>query len=477
MNTETLSTALSFTWTPPEYPNGVINSYLIHRRNVLLVPYPYHHERGVLFTGTEFAEFMPVSDLTGYTTDVSLYIRTYQETAALLYSRHTRNGDFIAIQLRNSRLWFMYDSGSGPAAISPQITVNDGLWHKVVISRNGTSGMVTIDDVHTASGSSLGSSEVVGSGTALYIGGIPEGVSLLTNQNGINENVTLTNSFYAGCLRDISISNAMLSFEMASETKEGIYPLSVGCPTLQERGIHFYGGGYVALPRISIVISNEIEYNVSIEFKTTSNTGVIYLAHSEDNSSILLVYLQDGILSVLFSTTQNEVSLSLNTTSFSQCDGLWKSVTVRVGGGTLEANSFNVETNASTLQSTPLSVQNSIALNSYSYLGGFPMNSSVRTQVERYITAEPYFGGCLRSAKFNGSTINIVSQYLAAHLVNFAGCPVGDVDQTCVNPTISIGRGLNTNYTDEDLNPFTGMCVSIVVYLLQFIVRIFIQDT
>jgi len=418
----------------------------------------------VLFTGTDFAEFMPFSGFTGYSTDVTLYIRTYQETAALLYSRHASNGDFIAIQLRNGRLWLMYDSGSGPAAISPQMTVNDGLWHKIAISRNGTNGMVTIDDVQTASGFSLGSSEVVGSGTALYIGGIPEGVSLLTR----SENVTLTNSFYAGCLRDVIITNAILSFVMVSETTEDIYPLSVGCPTLQERGIHFYGGGYVILPYISIVISNEIEYSISIDFKTTSNTGVIYLAHSESDSSILLVYLQDGILRVLFSTSHTEVSLSLDSVSFLQCDGLWKSVTVRLGGGTLEAMTFNIENNASTIQSTPLFVQNSIALNSSIYLGGFPINSSVRTQVERYIVTESYFGGCLRNVIFNSSTINLISQYLVAHLVNFAGCPVGNVDQTCANPTISIDGGLNNNYTDKDLNPFTGTHAYIIAYHFSF---------
>lgn len=457
MNTVALSTALSFIWAPPAYPNGIITSYLIQRRNISLVPYPYHHERGVFFTGTNFTEFMPLDSLTGYSTDVSLHIRTFQDSAALLYTRHNTNGEFIAIQVRSGRLWFMYDCGSGPAAISPQITINNGIWHRIVVSRNGTNGMVTIDDVHTASGSSPGLSEVVAAGAALYIGGIPEGVSLLTNQNGNNENATLTNTVYAGCLRDVFISNTMLSFTMVSETTAGIYPISVGCPTLREKGIHFYGGGYVTLPRINILISNEIEYSVSISFRTTSNAGIVYLAHSEADSSILAVYLQDGILIILFSTSETEASLTLNSVPFSQCDGLWKSVTIRIGGGSFEATSLNLENNASTVQSMPFSTQNNLTLYTDVYLGGFPMNSSARMLVERYTTIEPYFSGCLRNVMFTGSIIDIASQYSATHLVNFAGCPVGDVDQTCASPTVSLDVGLNNNYTDEYLNPFTGM--------------------
>lgn len=455
--TEITSSSLSITWPPPNHPNGVITGFVIQRRNLSLDLYPDHHERGVFFIGTANAEFPPNDALTGFTTDISLYIRTFQANAALIYTRHASNGDFVALQLRDGMLWFMYDCGSGPAAISSEITVNDGVWHKISLTRSGENGMITIDDMHTASGSSLGDRVVIGAGSALYVGGIPDDISRVTTQNGNNPNATLTRTNYAGCLRDIVTEGTMLDFTVPAETIDAINPLNVGCPMSRGRGIHFYGGGYVTLPGIDVIISNQLQYSISVNFRTTSNTGTILGVSSAGSSSFLLLYLFNGELNMVLSTPTSEVHLPPETIPFSQCDGLWKSVIVRVGGGLLEVTSVNVEDNATVTYSMPLSVQNNILLNSYVYLGGIPINSSAQTLLQRHGLADPYFGGCLQNIMLNNSMIDVASQYLAAHLISFAGCPVEeDLSQSCMDTIVSIDRELSNNFTDQNLNPFVG---------------------
>ena len=443
-------------WPPPDNPNGVITGFVIQRRNLSLNPYPDHHERGVFFIGTDYAEFPPNSALTGFTTDISLYIRTLQATAALIYTRHDTNGEFVALQLRDGMLWFMYDCGSGPAAISSEIIVNDGVWHRVVLSRSGQNGMITIDDMYTTSGSSLGDDLVIGDGTKLYIGGIPDDVSRVTNQNSFNPNATLTRTNFAGCLRDIFTEDTILDFTVPAEMIDGIHPLNIGCPMSRGRGVHFYGGGYVALPGIDIIISNQLQYSISINFRTTSDTGTILVAYSAVDSNFLLLYLLKGVLNVVLSTPTSEVHLPLNMVPFSQCDGLWKSVTVHVADGLLQVSNLNIEDNVTSMSSTPLSVQNNILLNSYVYLGGIPINSSAQTLLQRRGLPDPYFGGCLQNVIFNNTMIDVISQYSVANFVSFAGCPVEDVSPSCIDSVASIDGELNNNITDQNLNPFVG---------------------
>ena len=453
--TEATSTSLSLTWLPPSNPNGVINSFVIQRRNLSLDPYPDHHERGVFFIGTDYAEFPPNYALTGFTTDISLYIRTLQTNAALIYIRHATNGDFITLQLRNGMLWFVYDCGSGPAAIPSEVTINDGVWHRVVLTRSGINGMITVDDTHSSSGSSMGSNAVIGDGTALYIGGIPDDVSIVTNQNGFNPNATLTRTKFAGCLRDVLPGNTMLDFVVPAEMNDGINLLNVGCPMSRGRGIHFYGGGYISVPGIDVVIPNQQQYSISVNFRTTSTSGTILVAYSAEGPSFSLLYLLNGGLNMVLSTPTSEVHLPLNSVPFSLCDGLWKSVIIDLGDD-LQITTMNFEDNVTATSSTSISVQNDIQLNSYVYLGGVPINSSAQTLLQRYGLEDPYFGGCLQNVVFNNNMIDVASQYSVAHLVSFAGCPVEEVGQSCIDSIKSVNRQLNNDFTDQNLNPFVG---------------------
>ena len=436
----------------------MITDFVIQRRNLSLDPYPDHHENGVFFIGTDYAEFPQSAALTGAITDVSLYFRTLQANAALIYTRDAINGEFVALQLRDGVLWFMYDCGSGPAAISSEITVNDGIWHRVVLTRSRQNGTITVDGIYTASGSSLGNDEFIREGTALYIGGIPDNVSTATNQNGFNPNATITRTNFAGCLRDISTADqdTLVDFTVPAEMIDGIYPINVGCPISRGRGVHFYGGGYVALPGIDLAVSNQQQYSISVNFRTTSDTGTIMVVHPPVNSNYLLLYLLDSTLNAVLSTPTGEARLSLDTVPFSQCDGFWKSVTIDVGGGIFQVTSLNFEDNVTASSSTPLSLQNNIFLDSDIYLGGIPINSSAQELLQRRGLVDPYFGGCLDDVILNNSEIDLVSQYSVAQLVSFAGCPVEDVSQSCTDSLASFEAELSNNLTDRNLNPFVG---------------------
>ena len=61
--------------------------------------------------------------------------------------------EFIAIQLRGGRPWFLFDPQGGVAAVTPTNdggrVYDDGEWHHVVAVRDGVDGTITVDGVYT----------------------------------------------------------------------------------------------------------------------------------------------------------------------------------------------------------------------------------------------------------------------------------------------------------------------------------------
>lgn len=60
--------------------------------------------------------------------------------------------EMIVVQLREGRPWFIFDPQGGVAGATPNDggrTYDDGLWHKVVVSRAGSVGSITVDDMYT----------------------------------------------------------------------------------------------------------------------------------------------------------------------------------------------------------------------------------------------------------------------------------------------------------------------------------------
>ncbi|XP_060084831.1 laminin subunit alpha-like [Ylistrum balloti] len=91
----------------------------------------------------------PDVDLAGSYSRFTTYIRTQQSDALLAYIGEEfipeRSAeDFLALELRDGRVMFKYDLGSGPAEISHPWSVNDNKWYKVVAERIGKTGTLTV---------------------------------------------------------------------------------------------------------------------------------------------------------------------------------------------------------------------------------------------------------------------------------------------------------------------------------------------
>ena len=68
--------------------------------------------------------------------------------------------EYIVIQLRDGRPWFLFDPQGGAAATTPTNdggkTYDDGEWHHVLVTRNGFLGQITVDGVYTGMNMRIG---------------------------------------------------------------------------------------------------------------------------------------------------------------------------------------------------------------------------------------------------------------------------------------------------------------------------------
>ena len=61
--------------------------------------------------------------------------------------------EYIVIQLRDGRPWFLFDPQGGAAGATPTNdrgrTYDDGNWHHVLVTRSGFIGQITVDGLYT----------------------------------------------------------------------------------------------------------------------------------------------------------------------------------------------------------------------------------------------------------------------------------------------------------------------------------------
>ena len=79
--------------------------------------------------------------------------------------------DFYSIELKEGRLLFQFDLGSGPAILESRETFNDGQWHTVTANRIGKDGLLRVDGVTEANGRSSGTMKELAINNYIYIGG------------------------------------------------------------------------------------------------------------------------------------------------------------------------------------------------------------------------------------------------------------------------------------------------------------------
>ncbi|XP_022090462.1 basement membrane-specific heparan sulfate proteoglycan core protein-like isoform X3 [Acanthaster planci] len=121
-------------------------------------------------------------------------------------------GDYIALIIRNGRVVFQYDSGTGPAIIESAHNLTAGQWYSLVAERNGREGSLVIDTGEAVKGRSPGNSRGLNLKMLMYVGGVDEMYDLPPD-------LIVTKGFQ-GCIAEIEIDGSSLG--LINDAKENI---------------------------------------------------------------------------------------------------------------------------------------------------------------------------------------------------------------------------------------------------------------
>lgn len=471
----TTDTSVTLQWEGPQDPNGVISSYIVHRRSPSLYSSPSIRDIGTSFPGTGFAMFpASTTNLGGLRNEIRIRFRTLSASGLLLYYISAARTDLLALELRNGIPWFVFDAGTGPGVVQPEVgggvRFDDGMWHTIVASQDGVNATIMVDNIYTGMGQSVGSSQVISRDQVLYVGGLPfdESVVPRTTVNGIgNPAASVSGRSFAGCLFGVSLNGQSLDFTLglgfSLDDPHGV-GFERGCPVRLERGNSYIGGGYAALTGGTL---NSSTFSFTFDFRTTHSEGLLLFAHAPDNTSFA-VEIRSSTLHLITSDINGTSNLSVSTTIV--CDGVWHRLLI---DQTREEIFLAVD---GTGDSLFLSNKDTV-FSSAIFIGGIPMRTAAY-DLARSIGVNVYshFSGCtvenvLPSIYVDGAPV--IPALDSFSLVRFDGCaPASQLDgqSTCSAPWTSIDVGAVTEYTDANLSPFSGE--SQYLYLLLIFVML-----
>ncbi|XP_044201958.1 usherin [Thunnus albacares] len=464
-------TTIQIDWDPPAQLNGPHPLYQVERTDVSLSDPQGPLVRGTRFPGNSYYQFpsdtLPVnSDFTG----VELSFKTRSPDGLLLCALSPGNQEeFLAVQIKNGRPYFLFDPQGSAVAVSVQgdggRRYNDGQWHSIIATRRGAVGTIVVNNQYKGSASASSGSTIIGENTGVFIGGLPEDFTLLREDSG---DARLMRQGFSGCLRDVSFkmtdspSEEWKSLDWAKATKKmAVYERWEGCPTQTVDGAHFLGHGYLELSKD--VFSGGEDFDISMDFRTDQLNALLLFTYNTQTEDYMLVELDAGLLSFIFACEGHVTELSM-WVGLSYCDGDWKQLLLAKRGYVISAavNDWAEETRgvggAGRLRvDTPL------------YVGGVPtelIHPALDSRSHKHGLGGCIKGLTIRSDETNppvSQTVNLSAASRRSLRVYLDGCPTSESRYNCRgNDSVLVFTGRKTQATDYSLQPFTEYLYRIV---------------
>ncbi|XP_070156570.1 neurexin 1 isoform X1 [Polyergus mexicanus] len=160
--------------------------------------HPVHHP--VTFTSKHTFVGLPV--LKAYVeTNIYFQFKTREANGLILYNAG-REHDFIAIELVNGHVHYVFDLGDGAVRVrdTSKSKLNDGKWHAVSIGRPASKRHTLAVDDHVTAVNSQGSNENLDLDGILYIGGVEK------MQYGQLPKQIISRHGFEGCLASLDLS-------------------------------------------------------------------------------------------------------------------------------------------------------------------------------------------------------------------------------------------------------------------------------
>ncbi|XP_076812806.1 usherin-like isoform X3 [Clavelina lepadiformis] len=436
--TERSGQLINLTWTDPEHINGPRPDFMLLRSRVAFSQPPLEMSRGVRFPGHAYVRFPPsVLPRDASYSGIQLHFRTHEPDSLLLLAASAlSSGDvreeYVVLQLRDGRPWFLFDAQDNPTAVTTQKDgnrrYNDGQWHRFEANRFDGDGFIEIDGIHTGSKKSEGSTKVIGMNDGVYVGGLPTDFAL-ARPTDRGEHVVVRQG-HVGCVKDIRIqrNGALGSWTNvtweAADRWHRAYDLWQGCPfDLDRPSSHFLGRGHLKMGQVLGAL-DPASWSVEFKLRTEFRSGILFFA-SDSDDVYMIATLRDGSIKFLISTSQTDVvevgvDPGAVIKNASICDGEWHRVVCSFSQRKLSVEFDGMPGNVSDFAFG----ETTFDLNRDFYIGGVPFER-LNALIAVLEDDARSFGGCMRDFAINGRNVDFIRDSVFALNVDLDGCPKG----------------------------------------------------
>ncbi|XP_030765960.1 laminin subunit alpha [Sitophilus oryzae] len=307
---------------------------------------------------------------------ITLAFKTFA-TEGLLFLAGKEN-TFVALELRNGKILYQYNLGSGTKKFASTKQYNDGNWHKISAIRDGARGKLTIDNDEVMDVTQ----DITGSGLEMIetvtFGGYP-------HPHPFKD---VTNIKFDGCINNVTITGELV--DLRNHLKS--FDVTPGCPAKFAPLVSFNKSrrGYVGWDRISI----DNDLHISLKFKTREKNGLVFYLTDADQSNGVSLALVGGHLKVISQKIELVSSETFD-------DGDWHVVSVIHNGTILRIDFDDLGNKVTDSTPPPLHV-----LHATMYVGGLPRR--IRP-LQGTVGSEEPFHGCITDLTVNGNVKNFAN--------------------------------------------------------------------
>jgi len=238
--------------------------------------------------------------------------------------------DFIALFMKNGRLVYSFDCGSGPSYLMTDFTVNDGEWHSVEFNRVGKHGKLVYDAIEVKvpdhSQYSGGSTTKLEVRPNIYIGGLNEE---LRKDEAIMRNLQIINQRevpgFIGCLRNLKFERSKngKSRMKALGTKWTNNTMVIPCSKEVEKGF-FFGprGGRIRAERRFRV---GLDFDITMMIKPRNTTGILVAV--KGRRDYLILQMVEGSIQFTVDNGRGPITAIFKPNDqFEFCNGQWHEI-------------------------------------------------------------------------------------------------------------------------------------------------------
>ncbi|XP_056377714.1 laminin subunit alpha-3 isoform X2 [Hyla sarda] len=321
----------------------------------------------------------------------SLDVQTEQSSGLIFLMTNKEESSYLALHISKGRFVFSLGTKDNKLKIRSQDKYNDGKWHTVAFSWDGTNGRLVIGGLKARKGS-LPKHMSLENMSLLYLGGVPS----LKVQG-------MPKKSFNGCLKNVKLNEAMLD---RPSRIVGVTPCHHGT---YETGVYFaQDSGHVAVDN---ALNLGHEFEISFDIRPQGHESVL-LHTREGKENRLSLYIDNG--KVILSIANNEGNYQASVTPVPLlCDGKWHTITVSQKANSVQLNVDNQSKNTAGPNSALRSSKDATL-----YIGGIP--DALETQ---WLPVKRSFVGCMKNLKVNKKDVNFSKITDINGAISLSRCP------------------------------------------------------